>query len=634
MKKILFVISLSLISLLTYSQGKTPPEWPGASSIGSADLFLLWQSGALKNLPYSYLGDVISDTADVLRAELPPLYRGDIHDTADVLRTEIATASTIDTAWARQDESVILKFITDSVGIGTIAPSEKLEVTGNVKALRGIFDNGYNNLLLGVNSGESLTSSGQNNVFAGYQVAKDATAPDFSIGIGTQALYTLTTGSSNVGVGYRAGYALTDGQSNIFLGNLTGYSVVTGDYNIMIGDQAGYLSSTSSSDNVFIGRNAGYNADVNNAVFIGSGAGYNCAEAGMVAIGKSALSFATSSTGSTAIGNLAGLLITTSDYHTIMGYQAGDAITTGSDGSTLFGCQAGTEMTTSDGTSLFGYHAGQAVTTSDYHTVVGYEALDALQTSNGSTVMGYQSGTAATGAAGLTAMGYLTGKILTTGDENTFIGYLAGDSIVTGSENTFIGYHTGSATAGVNGSVALGYNAGSLNTSSNRLHIANSNTGTPLLWGDFTNARLVINGNAASNPNDRNFYVNGDAGGDGAWNNDSDSTLKFNVREIRNPLKKVMQLRGVTFLWKDSLRGVERNMGFLAQEAVPYIPEVVEGVEGSMSMQYAPVVALLTEAIQTQQHLIIGLFFFILMLTVAIVYLFIKVKKMKYVKYR
>jgi TolA-binding protein len=42
-------------------------------------------------------------------------------------------------------------------------------------------------------------------------------------------------------------------------------------------------------------------------------------------------------------------------------------------------------------------------------------------------------------------------------------------------------------------------------------------------------------------------------------------------------------------------------MGFIAQEAQSVIPECVDGKEGSMSMQYAPVTALLVEAMKEQQ---------------------------------
>ena len=42
-------------------------------------------------------------------------------------------------------------------------------------------------------------------------------------------------------------------------------------------------------------------------------------------------------------------------------------------------------------------------------------------------------------------------------------------------------------------------------------------------------------------------------------------------------------------------------MGFIAQEAVNIIPEVVDNEGDLMSMQYAPITALLVEAIKEQQ---------------------------------
>jgi hypothetical protein len=46
------------------------------------------------------------------------------------------------------------------------------------------------------------------------------------------------------------------------------------------------------------------------------------------------------------------------------------------------------------------------------------------------------------------------------------------------------------------------------------------------------------------------------------------------------------------------------QMDFVAQEALKVIPEVVKGSEGSYSMQYTPVSALLVEAIKEQQKII------------------------------
>lgn len=100
---------------------------------------------------------------------------------------------------------------------------------------------------------------------------------------------------------------------------------------------------------------------------------------------------------------------------------------------------------------------------------------------------------------------------MTTGENNTFVGSYAGYSHSTGTRNVFIGAHAGSPNTSGNyntilgnragflnvsgaGNVFLGYYAGGQELGSNKLYIANSNTTTPLIYGDFDASKLTING--------------------------------------------------------------------------------------------------------------------------------------------
>ena len=103
----------------------------------------------------------------------------------------------------------------------------------------------------------------------------------------------------------------------------------------------------------------------------------------------------------------------------------------------------------------------------------------------------------------------------------------------------------------------------------------------------------------------RKLFVNGDAGGTGAWNNDSDERLKKNIITIPNVLEKVLQLRGVQFEWKDTTNHpLGAQIGFLAQESLDIIPEVITKQNEYYGMQYAPITAILTEAVKEQQEMI------------------------------
>ena len=64
-------------------------------------------------------------------------------------------------------------------------------------------------------------------------------------------------------------------------------------------------------------------------------------------------------------------------------------------------------------------------------------------------------------------------------------------------------------------------------------------------------------------------------------------------------------LRGVNYKWKDPKNRSEgKQIGFIAQEVNEILPEVVDNSGEYYSMQYAPITALLVEAIKEQQELI------------------------------
>ena len=67
----------------------------------------------------------------------------------------------------------------------------------------------------------------------------------------------------------------------------------------------------------------------------------------------------------------------------------------------------------------------------------------------------------------------------------------------------------------------------------------------------------------------------------------------------------MLKLRGVELEWIDTDTHLEgKQIGFIAQEAISVIPEVVEGAEGHYSMTYSPITALLVEAMKEQQSII------------------------------
>ncbi len=81
------------------------------------------------------------------------------------------------------------------------------------------------------------------------------------------------------------------------------------------------------------------------------------------------------------------------------------------------------------------------------------------------------------------------------GNSNTAIGTSSLFNVTTGGQNIAIGNLAGSVTSGSSsGNVFLGYRAGEDEKGSNKLYIDNSDTATPLIYGEFDNNFVKING--------------------------------------------------------------------------------------------------------------------------------------------
>jgi Chaperone of endosialidase len=427
----------------------------------------------------------------------------------------------------------------------------------------GYSNNAANNVFLGVESGYSNAIGSQND-FIGYQTGLSNTSGQSNIFIGTQAGFTNTTSSYNVFLGHQAGYTSNAGY-NSFIGYQAGRSNTSGQYNSFMGYNAG-LSNTSGASNVFLGTSSGYsNTTGSYNTFFGYQAGYS----------------------------------NNGDWNFFSGTQAGYKNTIGNYNS-FIGFYAGFNNTTGSSNVFIGERAGYSNLTGNYNTIIGESAGRSQETGYSNVFIGPECGYSNIGGQYNTFLGGWTGYE-NKGSSNVMIGSLSGNMNINGSGNTFLGRDAGRSNTGSQ-NVFLGLSAGSNESGSGKLYIENSSTATPLIWGDFSLNQLVINGNSSNNPIGRTFYVNGTAGGNFSWNVDSDARMKKNINSITDPLQKVKRLRGVNFEWGDTSRselGVQ--MGFIAQEAINIVPEVVTYKNDHYSMQYAPVTALLVEAMKEQQ---------------------------------
>jgi hypothetical protein len=396
------------------------------------------------------------------------------------------------------------------------------------------------NTMVGYNAGYANTT-GYDNTFIGYYAGRYNTTGDYNAFVGRDAGYANTSGFDNTFVGFEAGDSNTQGYRNTFIGREAGQANLTGDNNVFMGYQAGYLytggnstfigtfagdSTTSGGANTFlgyaagqanvtgqsntyVGYAAGYLSTSNYNTMVGYYAGYSNTAANNTFIGYRAGDSNTSGGSNTFIGYNAGQTNTTYNNNTFVGYRAGYS-NSGGDRNTYMGSSAGYANSTGYSNTFIGYiagdsntngnrntfvgaYAGQATTTGDQNTFIGYYAGYTNSTANYNTFLGYGAGDSSN-ANYNTFLGYYAGQANTTGTENVYVGHRAGNGNTTGTNNVFIGNNAGNSNASGSGNVFLGRRAGYSETGSNRLYIDNSDTSTPLIYGDFANNYVGVHG--------------------------------------------------------------------------------------------------------------------------------------------
>lgn len=182
-------------------------------------------------------------------------------------------------------------------------------------------------------------------------------------------------------------------------------------------------------------------------------------------------------------------------FSTFFGENAGLNDDGSNNSNTAFGRDAmETEETLAESVAV-GYNALTSATTGGYHVAVGAHSQQTVAAAYGNTSVGSRSLKSSTTGGYSSAFGYRSLQNHTTGYYNVGIGYDALAANTTAGSNTAIGAEAGDGTNYHRG-VYVGYNAGKSHTQGNdKLFIANTNTATPLVWGDFSGAKLTFNVN-------------------------------------------------------------------------------------------------------------------------------------------
>ena len=217
--------------------------------------------------------------------------------------------------------------------------------------------------------------------------------------------------------------------------------------------------------------------------------------------GSGAGNFTMTGTDNVGVGQNVFLFNTTGNQNSAMGVYALFQNTSGQDSvavgyRSLFNNKVGTDNIGVGSYAL--YTTGAGGLNSSWNSAVGKNVLYSTTSGSFNAVLGGD------------AM-YLN----TTGSYNSAIGTDAMYDNTIGSYNSALGMYAGKSNITGNRNVFLGYAAGFYETGSDKLYIANSNTITPLIYGDFATSILTINGDQIiDNTSAEAFLVrkNADAG--------------------------------------------------------------------------------------------------------------------------
>jgi hypothetical protein len=332
--------------------------------------------------------------------------------------------------------------------MGAMNANAQSQTPSTTSAIEDITETGY-----GLENGavQNLLSSTSGAVFFGYQAGMATTTKNVH-------------GNNNSFLGSQSGKVNTTGASNVFVGALTGFKNISGSQNIFVGANAGD-ANTSGSRNIFIGQDAG---GANTTASFNTFTGWN---SGLMNTGSN----------NTFYGYSSGRANTLSANNAFFGANSG--ILNNSDDNAFFGANAGAKNTTGTSNNFFGSSAGVDNSTGSYNIFVGTFAGFRNQTGNSNVYVGHGAGFSVVGGGGNTMLGHGSGGNAI-GGSNTFIGHAAGGN-ATGSSNVFIGYNSGVDATG-----------------DNKLYISNSNTPTPMIYGDFTTSKVGIGGFARSSTAD------------------------------------------------------------------------------------------------------------------------------------
>ncbi len=426
--------------------------------------------------------------------------------TGSLLNLQTGASSTVSPLRIRAGSTEAL-FVNSSgnVGIGSTTPTSfKLQVAGHIgPETDSTYDLGSNDIRWANGYFDTLYGNGSNltNVTA-------SSVPFSGISGGTN-----TTAAMVVGAGASLNYTSTGTiNASSLLGNTWAIPGTIGSTT----PNTGAFTTLSSTGNTTVGDAAGDTLTANAA----SWSFPNTTSFDLKNSTANALSFESGLLSFDTANSRVGIGDTSPSYKLdlagVMGMN-GEQILSDAGTANLWVGRSGILQSGSSYNIGLGFGALNVVSSGSYNTAIGAYALAQTTTGGANTAIGQGALQALSVAANThnIGIGQGVGWNLQSGYYNTFIGDDAGggSSTYTNSDgNILIGYSAGYGISGTSidhniaigqeagynltgdGNIFLGYKAGYNETGSNKLYIDNSDTSSPLIWGDFSSNILAVNG--------------------------------------------------------------------------------------------------------------------------------------------
>ncbi len=460
----------------------------------------------------------------------------------------------------------------------------------NFNGSRILSATGTDNVFVGIGAG--TVNTGAQNTFVGHTAGQANTTGTHNTFIGEDAGIANLGGGNNTFIGQDAGNATTSGSNNVFIGNTTGNTNSTGSNNTVLGSNADVRTGTLTNATA-LGANA--SVDQSNSLVLGqfNGNGNGGTTNTMVGIGTNKPN---------------GLLEVVNDNFTPSDTFLITQHATGGGGAAItFRQSRGTRaapLASGNGDNLFfltaaGYNgtaftSGRArflaETTEAWTASANGTRFTFFTTPNGSTapverMRMDQNGNLGIGTGNVTPVARLhvidganTSGTIQVGGTDT---WSAGETRrVLFGDSTFV--YVGEEDA--DDRLVLKAGGGGVRFKANAAALVGPNVDNSLTLGDATHRWTAV------------WAVDGTI-------NTSDARMKKGITNLNYGLSQIMQLRPVSFQWKDRKDG-QLNLGLIAQEVAEVIPEaVVKGKDEAttMGLNYSSLVPVLIKAVQEQQ---------------------------------